>query len=333
LNYSDESYVRTYRRQTTAWKLLPWEARAVVRLLDTELDRAGVLQLDGEAVEDVIELHTGIPADVVREVLPALIKRGFYVLTDVAIFDPDFIEKESAVQSDKVRAAESRARRRDGLTSQNVTGRHEEQRAHEPRDEQPNTEPSHEAKHPVTFRDGAVTKRDTSSRENAEPEKVEQNVTQYSAVHTSTVPCRAESARTPTSLADALTMPIRERSARIVRDPQLATFVHPHHWPEVTAVAERFSEALGQGTPILGRFDRDPGVRAIVELFASGFSAEQLEQVCEAAGRDDWMRGKSLGVLTVDMARRLLAPQSPKRGNGGHRQPDYAGQPTFKLEA
>lgn len=333
LNYSDESYVRTYRRETTAWLLLPWEACALFRLISTKLDRAGVLDLDGTTAEEALAIHTRMPEDVIAAALPHLVKRGFLVVKNGAIFDPDFIEAESAVQSDRVRAVESRSRRRDHVASRNVTGSHEATQESPRRDTVPAPGPSHETLPTVTPSDGAVTKRDTESRESAEPEPAEQNVTQYSTVPTSTVPCSADSARArgrvrdPQGVAEALTMPIGERAARIARDALFASFVCPEQWPEVVAVAQRLADALGQPAPKLLRLDRDNGVRAVVELYAAGYTQAELEQACDAARTDDYMRGKSLGALSPEVVRRLLAPTSSKAKR--NRQPDYDGEETF----
>ena len=45
MRWEDENYVRLYTRDTTDWKLLSWEARALFVLLMRKLDRAGILEL------------------------------------------------------------------------------------------------------------------------------------------------------------------------------------------------------------------------------------------------------------------------------------------------
>ena len=43
MDWSNERYVRVYTRDTTTWKILSWEARALLQFLIRKVDRSGVV--------------------------------------------------------------------------------------------------------------------------------------------------------------------------------------------------------------------------------------------------------------------------------------------------
>lgn len=110
----------------------------------------------------------------------------------------------------------------------------------------------------------------------------------------------------------------------------------PHKWPEVSALARRFTGALGLANPRLALYGRDSGVRALVLLLAT-FSVEELERAATRASMDDWLRTNSRGLssLSVEVVRRLIDPRraSARGADGGKRQPDYEGEKTFSAAA
>lgn len=142
MDWANERYARVYTRDTTTWKLLTWEARALLVLLLRKVDRMGVLEvgLDGHLG---MAAHVEMPPDVVERALAQLVARGVVVDADGAYVLPNFLEAQEAVQTDAHRSREYRARKRDealhrdGVTKRDV---------------------------PITKRDKTVTPRHTASR-------------------------------------------------------------------------------------------------------------------------------------------------------------------------
>ena len=109
MRFEDERYVRVYTRDTTTWKLLPWQARAVLPLIMRKLDRAGIMELVAdESAYEVIAAHIDVPMDVVVAGLDALVRRQVVVVHNGVLFMPNFLHAQTVAQSDKSRAAKSR---------------------------------------------------------------------------------------------------------------------------------------------------------------------------------------------------------------------------------
>ncbi|MBV8760127.1 MAG: conserved phage C-terminal domain-containing protein [Deltaproteobacteria bacterium] len=113
MDWSNEKYVRLYVRDTDSWLSWSWQARALFCLMLRKVDRAGVLETKRGARG--VTAHTGMPFEVVTEALRELLEDGCvrehgdgrgYVM-------PNFLEAQEAAQSDRLRAREYRARRRD----------------------------------------------------------------------------------------------------------------------------------------------------------------------------------------------------------------------------
>ncbi|HEY1535392.1 MAG TPA: hypothetical protein VGF76_15300, partial [Polyangiaceae bacterium] len=115
----------------------------------------------------------------------------------------------------------------------------------------------------------------------------------------------------------AARLPIGERATEVQNRPVLATVVHPDRWPEVLCVARAFARASGLPEPRLGKYERDSGVRALVELYATGFTQAELEHVAALVPRQPWwsQSGKRLGLssLTIEVVRRNLPGVGPPR--------------------
>jgi hypothetical protein len=132
VNWADERFVRLYVRDTVAWASLPWESRCVLPLVLRKLDRAGVLELGDLGMEGLAGL-IAMPPDIVDRGMAKLIARGTFSLRDGWLLMPHFIDAQESSQSDKLRQAESRARRAEmaatvtirDVQSQNVTDCHE----------------------------------------------------------------------------------------------------------------------------------------------------------------------------------------------------------------
>lgn len=117
MNFEDERYVRVYTRKTVTTKLLGWEGRACLHALLLEVDRAGVLDLEGMDPAEALTALADIPIEVTRVGMPRVIERGVAVVENGRLHLPRFMEAQEARQSDAQRQRESRARRAAELRS------------------------------------------------------------------------------------------------------------------------------------------------------------------------------------------------------------------------
>jgi hypothetical protein len=132
MDFSNESYVRLYTRDTTTWKRLEWDGQNVLMQILRKLDRAGVLDLEGMDPIAAVVMHTGGPTKTIEVALGRLVSLGVVVIDDDRLIFPKFIEAQEANKTDKQRQKECRERRRslrnhdvDKLEeSQNVTKCH-----------------------------------------------------------------------------------------------------------------------------------------------------------------------------------------------------------------
>ncbi len=112
MDWSNERYVRVYVRDTPDWLLWGWEARALLVFLLRKVDRAGVLEVGKHGVRGVAAT-VGMPVEATEPALRELTDDGVVEMRDGVLVIPNYIEAQEANQSDKQRAKESRARRRD----------------------------------------------------------------------------------------------------------------------------------------------------------------------------------------------------------------------------
>ena len=136
LDYSDERYARLYTRDTPEWHVLTWQAKAVYCLLRRKVDRSGVVPLGRGGLRAVSAL-VGVPGDVGEPAMRELADSGYLDINAARVAVVEFVESETAVKSDALRQAESRARR----GASNVTKRDAESR---------NVTESHAESHAVT---------------------------------------------------------------------------------------------------------------------------------------------------------------------------------------
>jgi hypothetical protein len=111
MDYANESYVRCYTRDTTTWKLLTWQARAVLQFMLRKVDRAGVLEVGDDGVDGLAAIIE-VPVDVVEPAIEVLVRRGVVIANPGAYILPNFIEAQEAVKSDRLRARDARDKRR-----------------------------------------------------------------------------------------------------------------------------------------------------------------------------------------------------------------------------
>ncbi|HKY34595.1 MAG TPA: hypothetical protein VJN18_01540 [Polyangiaceae bacterium] len=121
-------------------------------------------------------------------------------------------------------------------------------------------------------------------------------------------------------------MPLVERAQLVLRDPRAAAQLRPQDWPESKQIAAAYSAATGSPRP-LSELGRDSGLRAILELIASGLTVDDITWLASSVPREAWWRSgdriRGLGSLSVEVASRALgqrnAPPRPSvaktRGN------------------
>jgi hypothetical protein len=105
-------------------------------------------------------------------------------------------------------------------------------------------------------------------------------------------------------------LPIQERATRVLEKPHLGRALHPERWPEVQSIATALAEATGLPGGYLGGYEDDPGVQAVLKLYAAGIPQPALEYVARTVPRQAWWssNGKKLGLssLTLEVVRRNM---------------------------
>lgn len=139
MDWSDEPWVKLYRRNTADWLLLSWRARGLFYSLMREVNRAGILDLGRTGKRAVaVVLGSGGDWKEIVDALDELLADGCVQINGATLVIPNFVEAQEAAQSDKARAKAARERRRDDAMGVNATDS------------------------TVTKRDATITKRDGS---------------------------------------------------------------------------------------------------------------------------------------------------------------------------
>lgn len=114
LDYANERFVVVYTRDTVTWKLLDWEARAVLLLMLRKVDRAGVIEVGEDGLAGLAAILE-VPLDVLERAMPKLTKdeRGTVTFRDGYVALPNFIAAQETPRSDRQRQKDSRETRRD----------------------------------------------------------------------------------------------------------------------------------------------------------------------------------------------------------------------------
>jgi hypothetical protein len=152
MDWSNEEYVKVYRRETDDDLLLSWEARALWAAMMIKFDRSGLIPTRRAARG--LAAVVRIPLDVTERALPELLEDGRVVQVGGGYFAPNFLTAQEATKSDKLRQRESRQRKAELLSQSTAV---------------------------VTKRDGAVTNRDETSRDVTSSHAASQTVTLSSA--------------------------------------------------------------------------------------------------------------------------------------------------------
>jgi hypothetical protein len=136
------------------------------------------------------------------------------------------------------------------------------------------------------------------------------SVTSVSLPSVSETETEEELKKLPRDLKEALALPAAERAALLRRRPELSGKVAPDRWPEVAAIAAAFAEGAGLPKLYLGPYEKDEGVRRVVELLAIGFPQNGLEYVARTVPKQLWWTagGKRLGLssLSPEVVRRNM---------------------------
>jgi len=123
VDWENERYVRVYVRDSADDMILSWQARALWSELLRKFDRSGVLDMGKHGLRALSAL-VRMPADVVTDAAAELVADGRIEISESGrVVAPNFMNAQEAKQSDKMRQAESRARRRE--VSRNVTECHD----------------------------------------------------------------------------------------------------------------------------------------------------------------------------------------------------------------
>lgn len=114
MDWSDEQWVKLYRRDTADWLLLSWRARGLFYSLLRIVTRAGVLDL-GKTGKRAVAVLLGAGADwkEIVDALDELVADGSVQVNGTTLVIPNFIEAQEAVKSDRARAKAARIKRRD----------------------------------------------------------------------------------------------------------------------------------------------------------------------------------------------------------------------------
>lgn len=122
MDWANERYVRLYVRDTTTWKLLPWQSKLLLPAILRKLDRSGILDL-GDDGEEGLAAVVEAPVDFIKAGLPELLRRKVFQLVRGKLVMPNYMAAQEAKQSDAQRKRESREKQRvAALASPPVTG-------------------------------------------------------------------------------------------------------------------------------------------------------------------------------------------------------------------
>jgi hypothetical protein len=105
VNWSDERYVRVYVRDTVEWLAWSWQAQALFLLLLRKVDRAGCVDLPGDAAKAARGLSrmVGMPEDVIAAALPELEESGAVTPGPRGLVIRNYVAAQEAVASNAER--------------------------------------------------------------------------------------------------------------------------------------------------------------------------------------------------------------------------------------
>lgn len=109
---------------------------------------------------------------------------------------------------------------------------------------------------------------------------------------------------------------LQSRAQAILRDRAAAAWDNPANWQESEAVADAICDAMGLRRPRLGSLQEGSPLERLLQLFAAGYTAEELIALAEHMPEDEWFSDNfnSLGQLTLRVIDEL---QNRTKGRGG----------------
>ena len=116
-DWSDESWVKLYRRDEPEWACLPIIARGMFYELMRKVDRCGMSRVGKDPAKSLAVI-CHMTLEEARGALPLLLEDGCIRILDGVLTIPNFLEAQEAKQSDRARQAKAREIRR---ASQDVT--------------------------------------------------------------------------------------------------------------------------------------------------------------------------------------------------------------------
>lgn len=301
MNWQDERWIKLYVRSSPDFLALSWQARGLFRLLMTEVDMAGILEL-GKLGLKAVAVAVRAPWAEVEGPLQELVTDGCIAIVardatvtacdsdvtnrDATLVMPNFVEAQEASQSDAARQAKRRARLRAAVTGRDgaVTERDES----------------------VTQRDASVTESHEASRavttSRSEEKRIEEKRSEQRPDHSASAPRPAARARAP-------------------KEPNPET----EGWRAVKAAYEQaYLDTRGATAP----FDGRDGKAINVLLGKLGKDHERACRIVRKAFASGWWSDKaSLSQIAADPARFEVNGKEP--ANGGKQlalvQPARAG--------
>lgn len=130
MDFADEHYVKLYTRDTATRLMWPWQAIALHPNLLRKVDKAGILELGELEPLRSLAVVVGLPIDVVKPGLDALLEDGTVELSDGVLVVPRFVDGQEARKTRAVVARDHREKKRDlarakrsGLLEHIVTSR------------------------------------------------------------------------------------------------------------------------------------------------------------------------------------------------------------------
>jgi hypothetical protein len=343
-DWTKERWRKQYIREPLQHRAWPVMARGLRELLNALAEDDGTLVRD---VDDPLEaLLRGIHAqeyelELVEAALGLLLREGFLASDERAIWIPDLpraqAQRDAPVVStdrglpapearqtstERVRAFRARQRERNADAVSNgavpetadapqpVTDDVSAPVAAVSRDVSPLRGNSHlELSEPSEIQ-GNPEKLDHLDQSSAARGIVSTRPRDVSAELVSTRWTDDEVSKIARSPEQGLKLPVHERAVFLRAHPRLADALQPERWPEVEAIGAAFAEGIGQAKQYLGPYERDDGVRRVVELLALGFPQRSIEYVARVVPKQAWWtaNGKRLGLssLSVEVVRRNM---------------------------
>lgn len=281
MNWSEEFWIKLYRRASPSFLSMTWQARGLFRLVITEVDPLGRLEL-GKMGLKAVAVSVRAPWVEIQPYVQECIDDGCLALSEDGrtLSCPNFVEAQEAAQSGKARSASYRAKHKardasatnrcadetecgDSATGGNATQRDETARNDQSRSEQTRSDPT-----PTEL---------VGTAEAAPPSRVGQAEPEPVAVLSQTEPSRPKRQRKPqqqtipTSLPASVGWGIWRNLYSSSRRGYGAYIDAPEDGPEMARIVRKATE------------------HALAHARANGPCSEPIQPIVEAA-LDHWFK-------------------------------------------